>query len=59
MAFIQCQEIYSVFGICHPYLTTFHEFFYIFSITILQKYMVRPKFCKTIHLPSWPTASET
>jgi hypothetical protein len=25
----------------------------------LQKYMVRPKFCRTIHLPSWPTASGT
>jgi hypothetical protein len=31
--------------------------FYIFSISILQKYMIRPKFCRTIHLPPWPTAS--
>jgi hypothetical protein len=28
------------------------EFFYIFCITIFQKYMARQKFCKTIHLSS-------
>jgi hypothetical protein len=35
------------------------ELFYIYFITILQKYMVRHKFCKNIHLPLWPTASGT
>jgi hypothetical protein len=25
----------------------------------LQKYMARQNFCKTIHLPLWPTASDT
>jgi hypothetical protein len=34
-----------------------HDFFNIFSISILQKYMVGLKFSKTIHLPSWPTAA--
>jgi hypothetical protein len=29
------------------------QFFYIYIITILQKYMVRHKFCKNIHLQSW------
>jgi hypothetical protein len=29
------------------------EFFYIFFITILQKYMVRHKFCKTIEDHVW------
>jgi hypothetical protein len=33
------------------------EFFYIYFVTILQKYMVRHKFCKKIHLPPWPMAS--
>jgi hypothetical protein len=48
-----------------PYLTveggsvTAEFFLYIFSIPILQKYMICPKFCKTIHLLSWPTASGT
>jgi hypothetical protein len=35
------------------------EFFYIFLITILEKYMVHQKFCENIHLPSWPTGSGT
>jgi hypothetical protein len=35
------------------------EFFYIYFIMILQKYVVRHKFCKNIHLPPWPTASGT
>jgi hypothetical protein len=38
---------------------TLLRFFYIYFITILQKFMVGPKFCKTIHLPPWPTASGT
>jgi hypothetical protein len=34
------------------------KFFYIYFITIFQKYMVRHKFCKNIHLPSpWATAA--
>jgi hypothetical protein len=33
--------------------------FYIYFITILQKYIVRHKFCKNIHLPPWSTASGT
>jgi hypothetical protein len=35
-----------------PFLTTTgnKEFFYIYFITILQKYMVRHKFCKNIYL---------
>jgi hypothetical protein len=34
-------------------------FFYIYFIVILQKYMIRHKFCKNIHLPCWLTASGT
>jgi hypothetical protein len=30
------------------------NFLYIYVIVILQKYMVRHKFCKNIHLPPWP-----
>jgi hypothetical protein len=33
--------------------------FYIYFIAILQKYMVRQKCCKNIHLAPWPTASGT
>jgi hypothetical protein len=44
-----CVHITGAFG---------REFFlYIFSIMILQKYMVRQTFCKTIHLSPWLTAS--
>jgi hypothetical protein len=32
---------------------TTRDFLYIFSITILQKYMIRLKFCKTIHWRSY------
>jgi hypothetical protein len=35
------------------------DFFYIYFIVILQKYMIRHKFCKNIHLPCWLTASGT
>jgi hypothetical protein len=35
------------------------QFFYIYFIMILQKYMVRHKFCKNIYLPPWLTASGT
>jgi hypothetical protein len=41
------------------YVDLFDEFVLYFFITILQKYMIRHKFCKTIHLPPWPTASGT
>jgi hypothetical protein len=34
--------------------TTHAGFFYIYFITILQKYMVRYKFSKNIHLPRGP-----
>jgi hypothetical protein len=33
--------------------------FYIYFIAILQKYMVRQKCCKNIHLAPWPTAAGT
>jgi hypothetical protein len=33
--------------------------FYIYFVTILQKYMVRYKFSKNVHLPPWATASGT
>jgi hypothetical protein len=35
------------------------EFFYTYFITNFQKYMVRHKFCKNIHLLLWFTASRT
>jgi hypothetical protein len=35
------------------------EFFYIYFFTILQKYMIRYKFSKNIHLSSWATTSGT
>jgi hypothetical protein len=38
-------------------LTNWNFFFFtFFSTSILQKYMVRKKFCKTIHLSTCPTA---
>jgi hypothetical protein len=40
-------------------LSGIFSFFYIFSASILQKYMVRKKICKTIHLASWGTAAVT
>jgi hypothetical protein len=33
--------------------------FYIFSTSILQKYMVRKKICKIIHLAPWGMAAGT
>jgi hypothetical protein len=34
-------------------------FFYIFLSSFLQKYMVRKKICKIIHLAPWGTAAGT
>jgi hypothetical protein len=34
-------------------------YLFIYFIAILQKYMVRHKFCKNIHLSPWATASRT
>jgi hypothetical protein len=52
------SESYVGFG---PYRTRpthslARGFFYIYFIAILQKYMIRHKFCKNIHLPPWTTA---
>jgi hypothetical protein len=37
----------------------FFSFFTFFFPLFLQKYMVRKKFCKTIHLAPWVTAAGT
>jgi hypothetical protein len=39
--------------------TELYIYIYIFSITILQKYMDRQNFCKTIHMSLLPMASGT